>query len=285
MSSGQESDQEEFPERKPVGFVKSVIKALSGSRYMTPDGSMKSSIEDPNNAGLTGRNHGQIVSDQNSTNVDPLESREERGYVPEMSSLPMKVTKKELRYVGGSDKMSSFQAELTDIPVGSDLDQEDGVPRMMESYSDNIQTDKFSTGPPLSHSREPSHFHGGERILGMGRDVNFESDIGSSSHAFSSFSLYQPSGKSLPAGVNGLEPHPYFRNAVPDGSAAKDFDGSLSSRVGQQQSQNGTQRDAKRPKERSKDKAYKQRFSMVSTGDMGEHRMTLGQSESVPMSK
>ncbi len=301
MSSEQASDQREFAEHKPRGFVKSVIKALSGSRFMTPDGPTRNSPT--NDAGLTDRDHGQHVpelfsegmKELESTGDDPLVFPGERGYEPENLSVPMEATKKQLRYIGESDELSS-SAELIDKPGTSDSYLTDLVSRTMggeemarfraagfdSRHYFGGQTKKTSTGPflplsrdPLPHSKEPSHFRGGDHIHGMGRDVIDETDIGSSSQVFSSFPLYQPSGKSLPTGVNGLESHPYFRSTAPDGLTIRDFDGSPSLRVGQQHSQNITQRDAKRPKERSKDKAYKQRFSMVSSGDMGEHRLSL----------
>jgi hypothetical protein len=127
-------------------------------------------------------------------------------------------------------------------------------------------TDTLPAESLLPHPREPSQLRGGG-------NAHFEPDFGSSSQVFQSFPLCQPTGRSLPARTGRLESHPYFRNAIPDGSAIKDFDGSLSIRVGRQLDQNITQRDAKRPKERSKDRAYKQRFSMVSSGDVGEHRL------------
>ncbi len=50
------------------------------------------------------------------------------------------------------------------------------------------------------------------------------------------------------------------------------FDAGSSVRIGKQQVQNVTHRDSKRPKERTKDKAYKQRFSMISSSDMTSFR-------------
>jgi hypothetical protein len=68
-----------------------------------------------------------------------------------------------------------------------------------------------------------------------------------------------------------LDSHPYFsHNAV-----SERLDESASVRVGHQHFQNITQRDAKRPKERPRDKAYKQRFSNVSSADMAENRSNL----------
>jgi hypothetical protein len=53
-----------------------------------------------------------------------------------------------------------------------------------------------------------------------------------------------------------------------DGSEFQGGGDDLSSRLGRNDAENITQRDAKRPKERTRDKAYKQRFSMGSSVDM-----------------
>ena len=67
-----------------------------------------------------------------------------------------------------------------------------------------------------------------------------------------------------------------FRPYSNQNGASERMDESVSVRVGHQDAQNITRRDTKRPRERAKDKVYKQRFSMVSSADMGEHRLGLG---------
>jgi hypothetical protein len=110
MSSSQESDQGDQSDRKPISFVKSVIKALSGSRSMTPGGSERDdSTGERNDAVFTNRNPGQTVDQflgPETTNDDRLESLGERGYEPDFLSLPMDVLDKTLRYIGRSDELS-----------------------------------------------------------------------------------------------------------------------------------------------------------------------------------
>jgi hypothetical protein len=88
--------------------------------------------------------------------------------------------------------------------------------------------------------------HGGEQELGS-RDLSRE---------------HSPAGT---AGFREPEFAPRQFTSVPIGSAYKGFNEDLSSRLGRNDGGNITQRDTKRPKERSRDKAYKNRFSLDST--------------------
>ncbi len=87
MSSSQDSDSMGGQDRKSAGFVKSVIKALSGSRFMSPDGSTRAS---PTIEQLDTEKPDQNLSrEQYSDEVDNhgsyvMESAVERGY----ESLP-----------------------------------------------------------------------------------------------------------------------------------------------------------------------------------------------------
>ncbi len=122
-------------------------------------------------------------------------------------------------------------------------------------------------------SQSPLFSH--DRGLGKGRLAggSRESEIHDfsavpPSQKFSTYPLFKPTGR---VGAD-LESHPYFghHDVAPEGS-----DKSLSIRVGNQNVQNINHRDPKRPKERSRDKAYKQRFSMASSVHMADHRSNL----------
>ena len=112
--------------------------------------------------------------------------------------------------------------------------------------------------------------HSGGVVLGKEFDAGIEEgNAKESSQVFSSFPLLRPVGKGQSQEAIGTDyPPPFSRYTAGDESANRGNEGSPSLRIGYRDIQNVTQRDPKRPKERSKDKAYKQRFSMASDADL-----------------
>ncbi len=120
-----------------------------------------------------------------------------------------------------------------------------------------------------------------DRQLGIELDPNAGRQagidfVGQSSRAFPSSLHQQPVGFVSEQGFDFPDPvrravrgfiEPDSRQAIP---RQYPHNGEPSPRLGQNDEGNITQRDVKRPKERSRDKAYKQRFSMGSSGGMGD---------------
>jgi hypothetical protein len=252
MSSGNREGEES--ERKPSSFAKSIIKALSGSRFMTPVGSERNS---------------PITTEQGTKQIhrefDPgpglRDSSDEMRYGGEDRDLPMNEREKLLRVSDTNFSILGDSPEthkLLGVPLG-----QSGLPRgagLLEERS------TFGLQPSL-----PSH----ELGMGMGpivdenRELEMMRDL-SSMPPFQPLSTHIFSRPTERIGVE-LDSHPYFSRNV----GSERLDESASVRVGHQHLQNITRRDAKRPKERPRDKAYKQRFSNVSSADMAEHRSNL----------
>jgi hypothetical protein len=129
MSSSRGTDQGEEPDRTSAGFVKSVIKVLSGSRYLTPDGSGKDGPttdrygEETTDRNLVSGQSPDGTTRQESAVKESLESSGERGYEAGFSSLPISDAEYELRYFGGSEGPSSFSTKLPRKETTLDVNQ------------------------------------------------------------------------------------------------------------------------------------------------------------------
>jgi hypothetical protein len=241
LTGGQNRNSEGFSQdRNSGGFIKSVIKVLSGSRLRTPDESTRASPEiEPLEEYYRTQNSDELMNQGSASR----ESSEKRGYEDEDQSLP----------IGESENHKNALDDVDQIRV------------------------KMATGSLVVHS--PAHdYLVRPQSSRLGLSTEFESDLRSapsklSSRAFSSFPLPQPLGVYHAAGTAGPEVYSYFRQPSPahGESGGGELDESSSVRIGKQQAQNVTHRDPKRPKERSKDRAYKQRFSMGSSSDMVDH--------------
>jgi hypothetical protein len=258
MSSSRDKDQGGEQDRGQPGFIKSVIQALSGSRFSTPEGSVRNCPTGDNYGGDQPDQLRMMGQDPDGVGSRTASGRESpgtlEGKISEDEFLgPIKGSNYELRYTG-KEVESSFSAGLTrskDVPtVGESL-----VPPQFNEF--------------LSRPR------GGGRKLGRDSDSGIEHGVGRElSQTSSSSPLFRPVGKGLSQeGIGSEYPPPFFR--VGNESANKGIEGSPSVRIGNHDVQNVTQRDAKRPKERSKDKAYKQRFSMASDADLAGYRTSL----------
>ena len=230
-----------------------MIKALTGTLYATPEVSPRSSPT-----------FGQLDAER-SGRVNAIEG------VPEAPTVTDARGKVELEL---RSPIVSFEGELRQerrLTLTEGLEQFQGVPR---PFSEEKQNSEMSV---LSHSRQsPAIVHGGERDAGGEYSQPFSAlsnfhggdrglDRGSSTIPSPPF---QPTAGRSPAGTAGFhdpESAVHHFAFVPHESVYKGFNEDLSSRLGRKDGGNVTQRDSKRPKERSRDKAYKTRFSMGST--------------------
>ena len=252
MSSSQEMDQSEGQSRRSAGFVKSVIKVLSGSRFMTPEGLEKDSpTPERHDARMADRelNDGQNSDELSRQESDLRESLEQKRYYDEFRALPMNELTKELRYMDVPSSISAGFKENKNS-LGLFLSQEHRL------LGDANLAERQSKPVGYRPVESPSLSHGEEREENEGQGINLETerqDTLSRQHSqpFSSLSSFQPTRTHHSVKATEPESHPYFR-PLPTA------DESFSLRVGHQNVQNITQRDAKRPKERSKDKLYKQ---------------------------
>jgi hypothetical protein len=252
MSSSRDKDKGGKPDRgQSPGFIKSVIQALSGPRFSTPEGSVRNSPTGDNYEEGQPHQLRLIGRDPDGVEGRTAPGRESPGGLEERVSEddfmgPIKGSKDELRYIG-KEVESSFSAVLT-------------LPRDVPTVGESPILSQFNES--LSRPRGLS-------------DTVIEHDVGRGlSQASSSSPLFRPVGKGLPQVGNESESPPLFFR-VGNESANKGMDGSPSLRIGHQDIQNVTQRDAKRPKERSKDRAYKQRYSMASDADLVGYRDSL----------
>ena len=249
---GKEPEKHVFREQPP-GFVKSVIKALSGSRFMTPEGPGRDSQATENlGAERTHREIARRSPDELNPGPTPRDLSDERGYDREHRGQPM-----------GGHEVGAIS--------GDELETQN---LLMEPQLGLLRGTGSLEGQSKPGGLQPSLF---SHELGMGegpiadgdRDLEIMQEFSSMppSQTFSTHPLFRPTER---IGAE-LEFHPYFSHNV----TAEQLDESVSVRVGHQNFQNITQRDAKRPKERPRDKAYKQRFSNVSSADMVAHRPDL----------
>jgi hypothetical protein len=262
MSSGNRENEESGRKQQP-GFVKSVIKALSGSRFMTPEASGRNSPATENLSAE--QTHREIAQNRSSDELNhgptPRDLSDERGYDGENRDPPMDDHEPT---ISGSDVKFSI---LGDPPETQNLLMESqlGLLRgtgLLEGQSKTVGFQSSLLSHELGMGKGP--IADGNRELEMMQDFSSMPP----SQTFSTHPLFRPTER---IGAE-LEFHPYFSHNV----ASERLDESASVRAGHQNFQNITQRDAKRPKERPRDKAYKQRFSNVSSADMAAHRPNLG---------
>ena len=264
MSSSQDSDFMEAQDGKSVGFVKSVIKALSGTRFRSPEGSKGASptFEQLESAQIALREH---YSDEVVNRRSPaVESSVERGCDDEFRPPPIKEPGNEIRYMDvPSNILAGLEKNQNLLPTFQSREESaasfhGGSPDRGERSGKGFCFPPSPESSPFASRRE--------------RDVMFPDR--QPSHAFPSFLPLSTTGAYRTVQEPEPDCHPYFYHppSAPVGLVNSVVDESVSLRVGTHSIQNVTQRDAKRPKERSRDKAYKQRFSMVSSGDMAEHR-------------
>ena len=236
MSSSQDPDQDKMEEKTTQpGFIRSVLQVFSGSRLRTPESPKDFDYErDSIRRGETRQN--------------------DQTRMPELTTDEVELRKE-----------------------------------MNDALSQGFRYDE-SLSPSIKANGEPSsgfRYFGNEgktgQTVGVSQGKGLMSSLESPVRVEEKGNVFSSDPSSFPlsrpvAGyaARNAEPdcHPYFYHppTAPVGSAGRGAGESVSIRVGGQSVHNITQRDAKRPKERSRDKAYKQRFSMVSAGDMAEHR-------------
>jgi hypothetical protein len=113
-------------------------------------------------------------------------------------------------------------------------------------------------------------------LLGPGKGPIAEGNRELETRDFSTVHPYQTSSfHPFSKPTERVEAELEFRHFSHQNVAPEQLDGSISIRAEPRNVQNITRRDTKRPKERARDKAYKQRFSMASSADMGEHRLGM----------
>ena len=288
-------DQSETPDGGS-GFVRSVIKAFTGSRFSTPKESPRASpIGD---LLLDAERPGRI----NASEMVPNEEGKEEIEVGMDSRSPIAGLTSELRQerrltFGG--EIGQFQPNVSRPVSEENLSEKesrsifgrfDGVPGGSRSrlsppiglsdvvgnqnYDALFETNTLPERGGYGGEREsnrgypesvpPSVSHGGDRDM-----------KGEYSRTFPS-SFFHRTEERSPAGLTGFREQDFaprqFTSATE--SAYKGFNEDLSSRIGRNDGGNITQRDTKRPKERLRDKAYKNRFSLSSTVEGGAPFLT-----------
>jgi len=227
MSSSQNSDESKMGEKETQpGFVRSVLQVFSGSRLRTPESSKK--FESDSDLIRREENRQCDQARMSGLVADEVELTEENGIAPLKDALLMG-----FRY----DDSPSTSIKTNGAPSSGF--------RYFGNEGKTGQTVGVSQGKGLMSSLESP-----VRVEEKGNV--FSSDP-------SSFPLSRPVAGYA---ARNAEPdcHPYFYHppTAPVGSAGRGAGESVSIRVGGQSVHNITQRDAKRPKERSRDKAYKQ---------------------------
>ncbi len=263
-------EQNEARDYGGSSFVRSVIKVFTGSRSKTPE-------ESPRNSPPFGPLGGEEMSDEARVNSTEERARGENDVGVESSS-PIATHPHELR----QDRRLTFGGEVAQhhgphpISEGHQNSQDEGPIESRPVFG------RLDGAPAMPHSGDvfdtiaPRGFHGGEQELGRGysQSVPLFSNVhsgdrdldGGYSRIFPKHP-YQPTAEHSPAGTLVFREQDFPRQNAPVqvGSTYKGFNEDLSSRLGRNDGGNITQRDAKRPKERSRDKAYKNRFSLAST--------------------
>jgi hypothetical protein len=282
-------DQSETPEGGS-GFVRSVIKAFTGSRFSTPKESPRASpigdlLQDAERSGRV-----------NTSERVPDEETKEDVRVGNDSHSPIVGLTSELRqerrltFGGGIGQFQPgvsrpvSEENLSEKESRSIFGRFDGVPggsrsRLSPSIvrSDVVGNQNFDA---LFETSMPGRgTYGGERELDRGFPGSvppFAITHGGDRDIKGEYSTFPPSffhrtEERSPAGATGFREQdaPRQFTSVSTGSAYKGFNEDLSSRLGRNDGGNVTQRDTKRPKERSRDKAYKNRFSLSSTVEGG----------------
>jgi hypothetical protein len=291
MSSSPGLDQNEAQDYGGSGFVRSVIKVFTGSRFKTPEESPRNSpsfdpllnaekSDEAQDDSTEERAKRESVGGGESSSpiaTLPSELRQDqsltfRGEVAQLQSVP--------RPVSEGHQNSRVEGPIESRPVFGRLD---GAPAMPQYYQPSIQSDVVGNlnYDALFDTTAPRRVQGGERELGRGYlqpvppfsnvyngDRNLD---GCYSRVFPQHP-FQPTAEHSPAGTVVFREQDFPRQnaSVQIGSTYKGFNEDLSSRLGRNDGGNVTQRDTKRPKERSRDKAYKARFSLVSTVGRGE---------------
>jgi hypothetical protein len=282
-------DQTETPEGGS-GFVRSVLKAFTGSRFTTPKESPRASpigdlllgAERPVRVNASERVPDEEVKEDIEVGNDshsPIvgltsELRQERrltfggeiGQFQPSVSRPVSeenLSEKESRSIfgrfdgvpGGSRSRLSPSIVRSDVVGNQNFDAlfETNMLAERGAYVGERELDRGYPGSV------PHFVHGGDRDM-----------KGEYSRTFPSSFLHRTEERS-PVGVTGFREQDATRQFTPVSTEPvyKGFNEDLSSRLGRNDGGNITQRDTKRPKERSRDKAYKNRFSLSSTVEGG----------------
>jgi hypothetical protein len=258
MSSSSEVDSSEEQRKRP-GFIQSVMQALSGSRFPTSEERGRKSPSptfEEQDAGMSNRI------------LDPA------GFSEELASTPM----------GGENLrvIPPPTSEERNPPSYSILEQE----RRLNGGVRSMSTGNAKPDAP-SPCESPLAFYSDRQL----RQLGIELDPNAGRHASVNFvgrhsqvvspSLHQQSAGGYMPGREIAFSDPVsrgfveqeFRSEIPRqftaaSSGYRVFSEEPSPRLGRNDGANVTHRDAKRPKERSRDKAYKQRFSMGSSVGM-----------------
>ena len=271
-------DRSESPEAGS-GFVRSVIKVFTGSRFSTPKESPRASpVGDlPHGAGNPGR--------INASERIPEEEAKEEVRSPIVGLTLTSELRQERRLTFGGE-IGQFQPSVP-RPVSEENLSEKESRSIFGPFDGVLGGSRSRLSPPLVQSDVVGNqnydalfdtrtlpergAYGGERELNRGypESVTHGGDCeikGEYSRTFPSPFFHRAEERS-PAGVTGFREQvaPRQFTSASTGSAYKGFNEDLSSRIGRNDDGNITQRDTKRPKERSRDKAYKNRFSLSST--------------------
>jgi hypothetical protein len=180
---------------------------------------------------------------------------------PQYEDSYQKIRSKEIRSVSGQPvgAPAMFSHQSSSI-VQSDVVGNQNYDALFDTHmlaERRICGEERELGRGESETALP--FHKGDR------DLNREY-----SRTFPPSFLQNRTDERSPVGAAGFyeqEFAPRQFTSAPVGSAYKGFNEDLSSRLGRDDGGNITRRDPKRPKERSRDKAYKNRFSLGSTVD------------------
>jgi hypothetical protein len=269
------------------GFVRSVIKAFTGSRFTTPKESPRASpthdlLLDAERSGRV--NAREVVSDEEvkaeiDVGIDsrsPIASLTSELRQERRLTFRGEIGQSVSRPVSEEINLSERESQLVfgrpgGVPGGNRSRLSSCIDQLDTVGNQNYDT-LFDTNPLAEQG-----VYGGERKLSnlysepaplLSGDRSVDRDLnGEYSRTFPSTFL-QRTGELSPAGTTGFREQDFSSRhftSAPTGSAYKGFNEDLSSRLGRNDGGNVTQRDTKRPKERSKDKAYKSRFSLSST--------------------
>ena len=253
MSSGSENgDQQDSGN----GFVKSLVKALSGTRW-TP-----------------GRKN------RDSRSNSPTESEvalslarvQVRGLLLPADSQPNSTEiDDKIRSASGDENLSRQEGFQLDS-----LENEDELPYAPKKSANLLASDQnlLSDLQRISDFAASRGFGPGIDVLGerVGRnDAVTGIDFGElRKGSFSQFRSVSPYSRQ-----HGVQVFPVMRDGVhfsprhPQDQASVYGGTEFSTRQGRRDSTNVTSRDVKRPKERARDREYKKRFSMESSKEMG----------------
>jgi hypothetical protein len=142
-------------DRKSAGFVKSVIKAFSVSRFRSPDGSTRASptieqldVEKPSE-------REQYSDEVENHGSHDMESVVKRGYSDEFRSLPITVSEKEIRYMNVSSAISG-KKNKSSLFLSQAQEERPARPLTAPSHGESlVQDDRSERGRVSPSSPEP----------------------------------------------------------------------------------------------------------------------------------